>query len=74
VAIHGVHDRGKIFVVEVNWEASVDVDHLRRRTWAHPSLARTMCSIRSSSFCRSTTSTYVSSGNEDLKHTQPSKP
>ena len=27
MAVHGVCDRGKIFVVEVEWETSVDVDH-----------------------------------------------
>jgi len=26
-AVRGVRDRGKIFVVKVEWEASVDIDH-----------------------------------------------
>ena len=82
MAVRGVRDRGKVFVVEVEREASVDVDHFtgvcistgvgRERTWTHPSLARTMRSIRSSSFCRSTSTTHASSGNKELEHTQSS--
>ena len=67
--------RRKLFVVEVEWEASVNVDHFtfvfirvgrEGDLWTHLSLARTIRSIRSSSFCRSTT--YVS-GVKELEHT-----
>ena len=83
MAVHGVCDRGKIFVVEVatlNGRRALtltillfhllELDIGKRRTWTHPSLARTIRSIRSSSFCQSTSTMHVSSGNKELERIQ----
>ena len=83
MVVHGVRDRGKTPVVEVEWEASVDVDHFTvefiRTRVGREGLGHTLpwlllCApfvLRVSVNLRPR---HVSSGDKELEYNQSSKP
>ena len=83
MAVHGVRDRGKTPVVEVEWEASIDIDHFTiefirtrvgREGLGHTPPWLLLCAPFVLRVSVGLCPWHVSSGDKELEYNQSSKP